>query len=95
MRTKRQRLSIVLVGLALLICTSFVFLEAGFVHTDDGCAVEVHCLACRWALSTSVVFVHVPPLVPRLERAVVPVPEPVVILSAFFPDVPETRGPPA
>ena len=22
-----------------------------FVHTDDGCVVERHCLACSWALS--------------------------------------------
>jgi hypothetical protein len=95
MRTKRQRLSLTLVGLALLVCTTFVFLEAGFTHTDDGCAVEVHCLACRWALSTNVVFVHLPPLLPRLERAAPPIPKPVVLTSAFCPDVPETRGPPA
>jgi hypothetical protein len=24
--------------------------EGSFVHTDDGCQVEVHCLACRLAL---------------------------------------------
>lgn len=26
-------------------------LVLSFVHTDDGCVVERHCLACSWALS--------------------------------------------
>jgi hypothetical protein len=35
---------------ALLLLASFgvVTVETTFFHTDDGCAVETHCLACRF-----------------------------------------------
>jgi hypothetical protein len=46
---RRQRVWAVLL-LALLAFVS----AASFVHTDDGCQVEVHCLACRLALNTRV-----------------------------------------
>lgn len=26
--------------------------ESSWFHTDDGCRIELHCLACQWALSS-------------------------------------------
>jgi hypothetical protein len=37
---------------ALLIALLAVVSVGSFVHTDDGCQVEIHCLACRLALGT-------------------------------------------
>ena len=44
-------------GTALLALLVFLgaFAEAAFFHTDDGCAVEIHCLACRLVLGTTAV----------------------------------------
>jgi hypothetical protein len=39
-------------ALALVVFAT-AFAEASFVHTDDGCTVEVHCLACRWTVGTT------------------------------------------
>ncbi len=39
------------VAAATLFALLAVLLLAGFVHTDDGCLVELHCQACRFALS--------------------------------------------
>ena len=41
-----------LAALALLALAVLLVLGT-FVHTDDGCAVERHCLACRFALHTA------------------------------------------
>jgi hypothetical protein len=37
-------------GVAMLAVLAALLLS-DFVHTDDGCAVEQHCLACRLVLS--------------------------------------------
>jgi hypothetical protein len=44
-------------GTALLALLVFLgaFAEAAFFHTDDGCAVEIHCLACRLVLGSTAV----------------------------------------
>ena len=38
-----------LVALLLLLAVAGAFAQDAFLHTDDGCAVEVHCTACLWA----------------------------------------------
>jgi hypothetical protein len=48
MRARRLR---ALLALTLLLALATAF-AGSFVHTDDGCAVEQHCLACRWAHAT-------------------------------------------
>jgi hypothetical protein len=35
------------IALAVLVCVSAALAEESFVHTDDGCSVEIHCIACR------------------------------------------------
>jgi hypothetical protein len=92
MRARRRTL--LLAALMLLASFGALSLEQGFVHTDDGCAVETHCLACRWAYgATSVVAAQV-----ALSAPVAAV-ELVTARSAAAPAAPavlaaESRGPP-
>ena len=44
-RTLRARW--VLAAAALLVCAFLVGFTEDFIHTDDGCEVETHCLACQ------------------------------------------------
>lgn len=41
---------VVVAALLALVAVAGVATEAVFVHTDDGCAVEQHCTACRVAI---------------------------------------------
>jgi len=50
--------------LVLLASTGALLAEEALAHTDDGCQVEVHCLACRLALATSVVPAGAPAALP-------------------------------
>jgi hypothetical protein len=79
---------------AAVLCTTLALLEASFVHTDDGCVVEVHCVSCRWSYSSTVVFA--PPA---------PVPVPAFAFAPLRPEAasraveaprtrPVSRGPP-
>jgi hypothetical protein len=38
-----------------LVCVGAALVEESFVHTDDGCSVEIHCLACRLAAGSTAV----------------------------------------
>ena len=49
------RRTLFLAALMLLVSFGALTLEESFVHTDDGCAVETHCLACRWAYGANFV----------------------------------------
>jgi len=62
------RRTLVLAALMLLASFGALTLEEGFVHTDDGCAVETHCLACRWAYGANFVAAPVPALATQLLR---------------------------
>jgi hypothetical protein len=42
-------------ALAMVLALAGAWAEQSFVHTDDGCPVEIHCLACRLALGTAAV----------------------------------------
>ena len=50
---RRSSRAWVLVGFMVLLSMGALIAEESFVHTDDGCAVEVHCLACRLALGST------------------------------------------
>ena len=45
------------VHLALLVLAAVLAaeLQLAFVHEDDGCAVEIHCVACRFVVGSSAV----------------------------------------
>lgn len=80
---------------ALLLLALCVSAGSTFVHTDDGCAVERHCKACRVALASAGAA---PPDVPQL-----PASSEAGLVSHEAPathrDVPvasaPSRGPPA
>jgi hypothetical protein len=75
------------------LCSTTVAVEY-LTHTDDGCVVEVHCLACRTAVSraaTKTATVAVPE-----PRDIVEIIAPATAPSALTVSAPATdsRGPP-
>jgi len=52
----RASKTLLLVAALALLSVGAAIAEESLVHTDDGCAVEVHCLACRLALGSTVVL---------------------------------------
>lgn len=64
MRTRRSTTAFALVALLALIGLGSALAEESFVHTDDGCAVEIHCLACRLSVGGAAVFGAVPVVAP-------------------------------
>jgi hypothetical protein len=74
MRVRRRACIFGWIALAAIVCVSAALAEESFVHTDDGCAVEIHCVACRLvAGSTAVVGVAVTmPAVVRITAPVAP-----------------------
>lgn len=82
--------------IALLLLVSLgVGAAQELAHTDDGCAVEIHCLACRTAATRA----DAPAALPTLLPVLVPVAR--VVASApreralAQPDAAESRGPPS
>jgi hypothetical protein len=51
-RTPRRRI-LGLLGLVVLLSFGFASFEASSAHTDDGCAVELHCFACYWSFTSN------------------------------------------
>jgi hypothetical protein len=94
MRSRSWRRTASVLAIALLAAFSIALAEDAFFHTDDGCAVERHCLACQWhhgatASPTS-------PTVPlaALEAGdLVGRPSPVTLLEVAPPEAP-SRAPP-
>jgi len=83
-----------LVALPVLTAFLAVWAESALVHEDDGCAVERHCLSCRWSVGTTAVLggIAALPVAQRsAERPVLdvrrPLPTPVSEAAA-------SRGPP-
>ena len=74
MRSSRRR-ALAWVALLALVCVGGALVEESFVHTDDGCAVEIHCIACRLAVGNTAVVGPVIVL-PVAVRATTPVAAP-------------------
>lgn len=55
MKSSRRTTATTLVALALVTVVGMGLIEGYLPHTDDGCKVEIHCLACRWAMASTVV----------------------------------------
>lgn len=64
----------------MLLGLAFATLEETLIHTDDGCAVEVHCNACLLGLGT-----HVVP------AAAFSLPRVVVVVDQVTPTEPPAR----
>jgi hypothetical protein len=70
-----RRSSLVFVALTLLAGLGALLAVEAYVHTDDGCVVETHCLACLWHQGASSALV-MPAVVPDAPASVAT--EPVV-----------------
>jgi hypothetical protein len=66
-----------------------------FVHTDDGCVVERHCLACSWALSPAAGVQAPVSVAPVLEWVGTVAIEATAGPQAHAPLASVSRGPPA
>jgi hypothetical protein len=55
MRWARTHRTLAWVAVAALLCVSAALVQESFVHTDDGCSVEIHCVACRLAAGSTAV----------------------------------------
>jgi hypothetical protein len=51
-----RRTSFAFVALTLLAGLGVLLVGESFVHTDDGCAVETHCITCQRAVVSTGVF---------------------------------------
>jgi hypothetical protein len=83
--------ALVAVLLLLVLAASAI---GSFVHTDDGCAVERHCLACRTALASSgAALPDVPQLAVSHEVTLVRAERPALLRAVELASEP-SRGPP-
>ncbi len=64
------------------------------IHTDDGCATEIHCTACRTGLAGTAVQVAVPFLAPIASIEIAPLDPAPPSREADTPRTPALRGPP-
>lgn len=55
-----RRLPLCATAVLLLASFGFVLAAEAYEHTDDGCAVEIHCLPCQWQHGATVVPAVVP-----------------------------------
>ena len=88
-----RRTSFVFVGVTLLAALVGGFL-GDFVHTDDGCAFETHCLACQRNLGSVAVVtpdLAAPPPLQPLDSALA---SPTFALVAAVIRAEAPRGPP-
>jgi hypothetical protein len=81
------------IALVLLAVLGAVF-AGQYVHTDDGCAVETHCVACRQAVASIAVPTPHVVLAPAFDQPIgsAPVSANVGIAQISFPR--PSRGPP-
>jgi hypothetical protein len=87
-RGKARWATLVLLGLFAALVVS------GLDHTDDGCAVERHCLACAFALHSAPGVEAAAVLVPRIAPAEPVAAPPVAPPSAGSLATFASRGPP-
>jgi hypothetical protein len=92
-RGGRRRVSSLL-AIALLSVFGLVLAQDAYFHTDDGCAVELHCLSCRWHQGATVVSAPVTvPLASLEPGTLVYRPDGAARLEGARPETP-SRAPP-
>ena len=82
------------IALLLLASLGTVAAQDAFAHTDDGCAVEVHCLACRTAADRTDTPGALPSLQPGLAPVATVVAEAPALREDAAPADTDSRGPP-
>lgn len=94
MRHARKGTLVVAGVLALVASLGLAVAEQSLFHTDDGCTVEIHCVACRLVLGSVVVPQATLTFEPRLAPAGA-----VTVFAAHTRPLPDhratvSRGPP-
>ncbi len=90
-----RRKSLVVAGvLALIASLALAVAEQSLFHTDDGCAVEIHCVACRLVLGSVVVAHAALTFEPRLLPADTVAAPPPHVGSLQHRRASVSRGPP-
>jgi len=91
---RRSTKALAFVALLALIGLSAALYEESFLHTDDGCVVEVHCVACRLLLGGATVLAAAPILAPTAAAVATPIaPEPLA-RPTVTPRLFRSRAPP-
>jgi len=93
MRWRAQRTRFLVATLALLLVGAVLGGES-LNHTDDGCAIEIHCLACRMAVGTTAVLPQVVIAPVGLELAGTVAPLPVLPAQDVVVAPDQSRAPP-
>jgi hypothetical protein len=93
-RSSRTSRALILVAFMALVCMGGALYEESFVHTDDGCAVEVHCLACRLAAGTTAVVGPAIAVPVAGQVAGTLAPEPRIEVADAAPREAQSRAPP-
>lgn len=78
-----------------LLVLATVLAENAFRHTDDGCRIETHCLACRTAqvpVTATVIFSGLASPLPRTDA---PIPQCAALPRQAEIAACDSRGPPA
>jgi hypothetical protein len=84
----------VFVALTLVAGLGALWVVEPYVHTDDGCAFETHCITCQRTVG-SVAVVSSPVFLPlTLEVLGDVTPRPVIAVCQASPDGHASRGPP-
>jgi hypothetical protein len=65
-RSRLVRWRFLLIAALVLAAVSLGIAEESFAHTDDGCPVETHCIACRLATGTVAVLAAATPAILRM-----------------------------
>jgi branched-subunit amino acid permease len=94
MRRRKVSSITILVALAALLSLGGLLFEESFVHTDDGCAVEVHCLACRLTLGGSAVLAASLDVAPVTTEVALETPVAPVVPERVAPRLLRSRAPP-
>jgi hypothetical protein len=92
---RRKRRFDAVTAAVLAVSFGFALLGAVAFHTDDGCAVELHCFACHWSLaSTGVVALTIAPILPvEFTGRIIPVED--LLPAEISGPASASRGPPS
>jgi hypothetical protein len=94
-RSVVRRRALIAVALLALACLAGALVDESFIHTDDGCAFETHCVACLLS-AASVVVASVAVSAPIvLERVAVLSPSPAFAVHEADVRIEVSRGPPS
>ncbi len=91
----RKRVFLKRIAAGLLLVLAVAFGENAFFHTDDGCRVETHCLACRSThvpVTAAIVFSGLASPLPRTDA---PIPQCAALPRQAEIAACDSRGPPA